>query len=187
MKNETRCRLTSDDIINHFLQISGKLIRLVRKLFTPIKIESLWKNAAIAVPRVIIGLMILSGIWHIDMGLPPEVYHETLQQNFTSLEDIEWLDTGLLKWFDSLGLLTMGGMMLAGFNTRLTALSILWTLSEGLIVNGIIPFTSYTTFGVFVFVAGYSLILGSGKLGIDYWLLRRMRQKQSKKEKTRID
>jgi len=75
-------------------------------------------------------------------------------------------------------------MMITGFNTRLIALSLVWTAADGLFTSTTLGVWSVPLMPLFIVVCTYSVILGSGKIGIDYiiakWFSKKKRQNNKK-------
>ncbi|SRR6056297_2368919 len=150
--------------------------RVTIRLLGSLEIESNWKNAALSIPRITVGCLLLSDEWRLKMGMPVNELQEILSADFTNQTWFGWDSTVLLSWFDSLGALILGGMMITGFNTRLSALSILWIISEQTFQSMITPSVSIIWMSLLTLVAGYLLILGSGKYGFDYLIRKKFKK-----------
>lgn len=95
----------------------------------------------------------------------------------------DWIDKNIILWIDIAEKIARGSVFILGFNTRLVAFAMIWTSLErwfnGLLAEAfIIPL-----YILFISVCLYSLVLGSGKLGIDYWISRNLGSKRKKKKK----
>lgn len=174
-------RLTSIRTKNDLLIFVQDLEAICKRLSSSIQPDSWWRNAAMTIPRVSIGIMLLSSQWRLKMGMPVNQLQEVLSEDKLSAEWITWIDPGVLLWIDRLESIALGGMIMTGFNTRLSALSILWTMSERVYLSLIHPLTSSFLMSALVVVATYSVIFGSGKFGADYWILKVFRKNRSAK------
>src|SRR6056297_1442808 len=185
MLKDTRKRLKSIRTREDIMLLVKDIAELVTRIFSSLEITSWWKNAALSVPRIIIGCLILSEEWRLKLGIPLNKVQEYLPIDILNQTWFGWKSVDLLSWFDTIGFITLGGMMITGFNTRLSALSILWTASERLLHSEITHSVSIIWMILLVLVAGYSLILGSGKFGLDYWIAKKMKKKRKIFDKKR--
>jgi uncharacterized membrane protein YphA (DoxX/SURF4 family) len=176
-------RLLSLRTKNDFLQFVQDAENYGHRLSAALRPASWWKNTAMAIPRITIGIMLLSAQWRLKMGMPVNQLQELLHEHKMTSDWLTMVGPDLLFWLDKVEELALGGLMVSGLNTRLTALSILWTMSERVILSLVHPLASSYLMTVLAIVAGYSLILGSGKLGLDYWIVRFFRKKRSNNEK----
>lgn len=183
MLKKTWNRLISIRSGDDLLVMVKILERVFNKWSSAIQPLSWWKNVVIAVPRIYVGFLLLSTQWRLKMGMPVNQLQEMLHENKMTSEWLTTVGPDLLFWLDKAEGLALGGFMVTGLNTRLTALSILWTMTERVFLSLVHPLTSSFMMTLLAIVAGYSLIIGSGKLGADYWIVRLFRQKRAKKQK----
>ncbi|MDX1591489.1 MAG: hypothetical protein R3283_05985 [Balneolaceae bacterium] len=165
---------SKEDVVQ-FLQAAEKYAHRVSAALRP---TSWWRNAGLALPRIMIGIMLISSQWRLKMGMPVNQLQEMVPEDKYIAEWLTWMDPNVLLWVDRIESLALGGMFVTGLNTRLTALSILWTVSERVYLSMIHPLTSSFLMTVLMLVAAFSLIFGSGKFGADYWIVTFFRKRR---------
>ncbi|HKL14727.1 MAG TPA: hypothetical protein VJ915_03785 [Balneolaceae bacterium] len=160
---------------------------LFKRLFSSVEIKSGWVNLLIAVPRVTFGVFLLFDVWRIKIGMPVNELATLMPDQFVMPDWLSWIDKTMLNRLERIEYWVEGGMMITGFNTRLIALSLVWTAADGLFTSTTLGVWSVPLMPLFIVVCTYSVILGSGKIGIDYiiakWFSKKKRQNNKNRTK----
>ncbi|MCG2590008.1 DoxX family protein [Rhodohalobacter sulfatireducens] len=173
-----KCRqIRSKDQLISFIE---KLERVGKAFFAPVEIKSIFINVLIAIPRIAFGVILISDVWRRKIGMP---VNET-SGYVTQLMEIpgwpDWIDKNMILWIDIVEKIGQGSVFIFGFNTRLVAFAMIWTSLERWFNEFMIETLVLPLYILFISVCFYSLILGSGKIGIDYWISRKLDSKRNK-------
>lgn len=159
--------------------------KLLFKLVNPTPVTGVLSNVAIAIPRILFGLILAIDFGASKFGMPwtdPE-------KNLSLFEVASWFPEDVEKYgglfamfpvfFAWMGAASeaIGGLFLAlGLKTRLAAFFIVCTMLTAIFfqkwgegVWGMLPAMG------FLWVGMYALVLGSGKFGLDYLLAKKLR------------
>ena len=163
-----------------FLALVRNLQSFVTALFDSVKIKSTYLNVLIAIPRIATGILLIFDAGRAKIGMPVNETSGYISELMETSFRPSWMDEKMTFWIDFLEKMGQGSVLILGFNTRIAAFAMLWSTAERWL-NGLFTKSLATPLYIlFIAVCLYSLILGSGKIGIDYWISRRI---QSKKEK----
>ena len=168
----------------------GKLRSVLALMTEPIVTRSLGSNVVLAVPKIICGLLLAIDFGASKFGMP----WTDRERGLALFEVASWfpedvaeygLPFTLAPWvFAWLGAASeaIGGLFLAaGLQTRLSAFFIMCTMLVAIFFQkwGEGTWAMLPAMG-FLWVSIYSLVLGSGKIDLDYLLARRMKVGQSR-------
>ena len=160
----------------------NKLKRFVLTSLTPTKINSIFANLLIAVPRIICGLVLSIDFGASKFGMP----WTDLEQNLSLFEVASWFPEDIAKFgfpFSSSPLLfawlagaseAIGGLFLAlGLGTRFWSLMIGITMLVAIFYQKWPDVMEQGVWAIlpslgFLWVSLYCFALGSGKFGLDY-------------------
>jgi len=152
-----------------------------KALFASVEIKSTPLNVLLAIPRIAFGFLLISNVWRQKIGMP---VNET-SGYATQLMEIpgwpDWIDKNMILWIDIAEKIGQGSVFIFGFNTRLVAFAMIWTSLEHWFNGFMIETLVLPLYILFISVCFYSLILGSGIIGIDYWISRKLDSKRKKK------
>lgn len=95
----------------------------------------------------------------------------------------DWIDKNMILWVDFAEKIAQGSFFIFGFNTRLVSIAMILTSFESWF-SGIMTETFVLPLYIlFISVCLCSLVLGSGKIGIDYWISRKLGSTKKKNKK----
>jgi len=155
-----------------------------KKVITPLKIENWLANILIAIPRFVGGILLAIDFGASKFGMP----WTDAEQNLSLFEVASWFPEDVEKfgfpfsvapWFFAwMGAASeaIGGLFLAlGLFTRFSAFLIMSTMLVAIFFQkwgdgtwGMLPAMG------FLWLSIYTLVLGSGKLGLDYPLSKKL-------------
>ncbi|MCP9290267.1 hypothetical protein [Gracilimonas sediminicola] len=156
---------------DHVLHLITKVEMRMNVLFQKVHIESKSVNVLMLIPRVLFGYFILFDVGRQIIGLP---ISEIQMMDAETIEIIRSLSprvVELLPWLERMEYWVQGAFLSAGFTTRLISLSLLWVVAENLMANPFLMPQNISTLLFFISTCLYSLVLGSGKYGIDRMIL----------------
>lgn len=160
------------------LDVFIKVEEFIKKLFSTVEFESWILNILMAVPRITIGYFLLFDFWRLKIGMPINELQSIDAHALAFFESFAVDYAKILPWLEKLGYWTQGGMLITGFNTRLLSLSLILTLLEHvfaqLYIMHLIPLFPVL---LVLIIYSYSLVLGSGKLGIDFLISKKFSKK----------
>lgn len=157
--------------------------KFVVRLLEPVKFNNWISDVLIAIPRIVAGLLLAFDFGASKFGMP----WTAPEQNLNLFEVAAWFPEDVAKFgfpfsiapvfFAWMAAATeaIGGLFLAiGFKTRAIAFLVCITMLTAIFFQkwgqgswGMLPAMG------FLWVSMYSLVLGSGRIGIDYLLARR--------------
>ena len=163
----------------------NKFKRLLKWSMTPTKQSGWFSEIATAIPRFVCGALLSISFGASKFGMP----WTDAEQNLSLFEVAEWFPKDVAEFGGVFALApvffawmaaaseAIGGFFLAiGFQTRFFSFLILCTMLVAIFYQkwdegmwGKLPALG------FLWVALYALALGSGKLGLDYWLAKRIK------------
>lgn len=158
-----------------------RLEQIGKALFAPVEIKSRFINMLIAIPRIVFGILLISDIWRKKIGMP---LNETSGYALQLMEFPGWpgwIDKNMILWIDLFEKVGQGSIFLLGFNTRLASFAMLWSIAESWLNDLFTKSLTIPLCILFISVCLYSLVLGSGKIGIDYRISRRIQSKKKTK------
>ncbi len=152
------------------------------RLMTPVSLPNWISEIMIAIPRILAGLLLSIDFGSSKFGMPwtdPE-------KGLSLFEVASWFPEDVAKFgipfslaptfFAWMGAASeaIGGLLLAlGFQTRLTGFLISCTMLTAIFFQkwgegtwGMLPAMGFLWLGI------YSMVLGSGKIGLDYWIIK---------------
>ncbi|HSW55473.1 MAG TPA: DoxX family protein [Ignavibacteriaceae bacterium] len=157
-----------------------KLIELSKKIITPVEIKGWTSNILIAIPRIIGGLLLTIDFGSSKFGMP----WTDSEKNLSLFQVAPWFPEDVAKFglpfsiapvffaWTAAASEAIGGLFLAfGFNTRVAAFLIGCTMLVAIFFqkSGEGTWNMLPAMG-FLWISIYSVVLGSGKIGIDYLL-----------------
>ena len=142
-------------------------MRALAKVFCPLETGSRWIDLALTLPRVSAGVILAAHFGLGKLPVPPWFIEEVANLGFPYPALFAWL---------AVVSEVAGGLLLAlGLATRPAALSIVCTmLTAALLQEAGDPLRERLPSLFFLAVAWYSLLLGSGRFGLDAWIGRRL-------------
>ncbi|MEQ9308602.1 MAG: hypothetical protein RLN90_04055 [Balneolaceae bacterium] len=151
-------------------------------LFHKVQIESKMLNILMVIPRMLFGYFIFFDMGRQIIGLPVS---EMVMMDAGTIEIIRSFSPRIvefLPWLERMEYWVQGSFLISGFTTRLISFSLLWVVADNLISSPfLIPQNSMTLI-FFISTCLYSLVLGSGKYGLDYALMKWFRNRKKKKK-----
>ncbi len=163
----------------------NKLLHLYKYFNSPVLQKSVWADLILFIPRFICGLLLAIDFGASKFGMPwsdPEL-------NLGLFEVVYWFPDDVAQFGGIFAMYpvffawiagfseTIGGLMLVlGFKTRIAAFLIVCTMLVAIFLqqidNGV--WNMLPALG-FLWVGIYSLINGSGRFGLDYLIIKRMK------------
>lgn len=155
----------------------------MRRIFTPIKMPQLWQDVLLSFPRIICGYLLTVVFGSEKFGLP----WSPADKNLGLFEVVYWFPNdvaaygGIFKqfpvffaWMGAFSEAVGGILLLLGFQTRIASFLIACTMLVAIFMQQMQQGTwnMLPAMG-FLWVSIYSLILGSGRIGIDYLLVKK--------------
>lgn len=132
------------------------------------------------IPRLLFGYFIFFDVGRQLIGLPVS---EMQMLDADSIELIRKFSPRLLEllpWLERLDYWLQGSFLMAGFTTRLVSVSLLWVVAGTLISSPQAMPPHFLTLTFFIITCLYSMVLGSGKYGLDRVLIWWIRNKKTK-------
>ena len=161
-----------------------KLIELSKKIITPVDIKGWASNILIAIPRVICGLLLTIDFGASKFGMP----WTDSEKNLSLFQVAPWFPEDVAKFgipfsiapvffaWMAVASEAIGGLFLTfGFQTRVAAFLIGCTMLVAIFFQkfGEGTWNMLPAMG-FLWISIYSVVLGSGKIGIDYLLSKKL-------------
>lgn len=161
-----------------------KIFCILLKVFQPLKFESWVSHVGIAIPRILAGLSLSFEFGASKFGLPWSTTEEMglFQVAAWFPEDVAafgfpfTLAPGALAWMAA-ATEAIGGLFLAfGLGTRIAGFFLAMTMLTAIFFQKLPDVLEYgSSWPIlpavgFLWVAIYSMVLGSGKIGVDYWI-----------------
>lgn len=163
----------------------NKMLRFYKYINTPVLQKSVWADFLLFIPRFVCGMLLAIDFGASKFGMPwtdPEL-------NLGLFEVVYWFPDDVAQFGGIFAMYpvffawiagfseTIGGLMLVlGFKTRIAAFLIVCTMLVAIFLqqidNGV--WNMLPALG-FLWVGIYSLINGSGRFGLDYLIIKRMK------------
>ncbi|MFN1835399.1 hypothetical protein AB2B38_009065 [Balneola sp. MJW-20] len=160
---------TKEDILS-FLESNQKLFR---NLFTSVEIGSIWINVAMSLPRIIFGFLLLTEVYKYKIGMPAYDVQGMLPQDLVLPAWLDWIGPDTLIWAERIEYGIYGSLLITGFTTRMISFTLLWIVLWDLFTTQADVLFSPVLVSLFMITCLYSLVLGSGKFGVDHLIFRR--------------
>jgi putative oxidoreductase len=154
------------------------------KIITPINLAKWWQDALIAIPRIVCGYLLTTDFGAAKFGMPWSPADKNLglfEVAFWFPEDVKaygGIFASLPVFFAWIGAFAeaVGGLMLlVGFQTRIAAFLIICTMLVAIFMQQINQGTWMMLPAMgFLWVAIYTLIMGSGRFGADYLIAKKI-------------
>lgn len=149
----------------------------VKKLLEKTHIQSKPINMLMVIPRLLFGYFIFFDVGRQLIGLPVS---EIQMMDADTIEIIRKFSPRLLEllpWIERVDYWLQGSFLMAGFTTRLVSIGLLWMVTDTLLSSPMPMLTHFFTLTFFISTCLYSLVLGSGKYGLDrvliWWVTKR--------------
>jgi putative oxidoreductase len=164
-----------------------KLIELSKKIIIPVDIKGWTSNILIAIPRIIGGLLLTIDFGSSKFGMP----WTDSEKNLSLFQVAPWFPEDVAKFGIPFSIApvffawmaaaseAIGGLFLAfGFKTRVAAFLIGCTMLVAIFFqkSGEGTWNMLPAMG-FLWISIYSIVLGSGKIGLDYFLSKKFFKK----------
>lgn len=151
---------------------------IVYKLTNPITMPYWWQDVIFALPRIMCGYLLAFDFGAVKFGMP----WSPKENNLGLFEVAYWFPNDVaeygglfahfpifLAWMGAFSEAVGGLFLILGFQTRLFSFLVIFTM----IVAGFIQHAGEGIWNMlpamaFLFVSVYTMILGSGRFGIDY-------------------
>jgi len=161
-----------------------KLIELSKKIIIPVDIKGWTSNILIAIPRIIGGLLLTIDFGSSKFGMP---WTDT-EKNLSLFQVAPWFPEDVAKfgipfsiapvffaWMAAASEAIGGLFLVLGLKTRVAAFLIGCTMLVAIFFqkSGEGTWNMLPAMG-FLWVSIYSVVLGSGKIGVDYLLSKRL-------------
>jgi len=161
-----------------------KLIDISKKVITPVDIKGWFSNILIAIPRIIGGLLLTIDFGSSKFGMP----WSDSEKNLSLFQVAPWFPEDVAEFGVPFSLApvffawmaaaseAIGGLLLVfGFKTRVAGFLIGCTMLVAILFQkwGEGTWQMLPAMG-FLWISIYSFVLGSGKIGIDYLLSKRL-------------
>ena len=156
--------------------------RIGKAFFASIEIKSVPINVLIAIPRIIFGALLISDLYRRKIGMPVNETSGYARQLMAIPGWPDWIDQDIILWIDIAEKIAQGSIFALGFNTRLAAFAMIWTSLDQWIKGLMSEPFFIPLYLLFLIACLYSLILGSGKFGIDFWISRKLGSRIKKKK-----
>ena len=160
-------------------------MKILEKITKPILLSHWSQDLLLAIPRLVCGYLLTSDFGAAKFGLPwspPENGLGFFEVAFWFPQDVAHyggifaVAPALFAWMGAFSEAVGGLFLLLGFQTRLFSFLILCTMLVAIfaqqIQNGL--WNCLPALG-FLWVSLYSLILGSGRIGVDYWITKKLK------------
>lgn len=161
-------------------------MKILRKIIKPITMPFWWQDLLIVVPRIVCGYLLTSSFGADKFGMP----WSPIDKNLGLFEVAYWFPKDVASyggifaifpvffaWIGAFSEAVGGIFLLLGFQTRIVSFLIMSTMLVAIfaqqINNGI--WNCLPGMG-FLWVALYTLALGSGRFGIDYILSQKIKK-----------
>lgn len=144
-----------------------------RKLFASVEIRSIWINVAMSLPRILFGFLLLTEVMKYKVGIPAYDVQGMLPQDLVLPAWLDWIDEETLKWTERLEYGIYGSLMITGFTTRMISFTLICIVAWNLFTTQADVILSPVLLSLFMITCLYSLILGSGKFGVDHLIFSR--------------
>lgn len=171
-----RATFTKDHVLHLLTEVETRM----NVLFQKVRIESKSVNVLMLIPRVLFGYFILFDVGREIIGLPVSEMQMMDAETIEIIRSFSPRVVEVLPWLERIEYWVQGAFLSAGFTTRLISFSLLWVVAENLMTNPFLIPQNSTTLIFFISTCLYSLLLGSGKYGLDYkfikWLKNRKRK-----------
>jgi len=167
------------------LKLYKLILKISKKILAPFPIPGWFANFILAVPRIVSGLILSIDFGSSKFGMPwtdPEKELSLFEVSAWFPQDVakfgipfSWAPW-LFAWIAAASE-AIGGLLLAiGFKTRVMAFLIICTMLVAIFFQkwGQGSWSMLPAMG-FLWVGIYSLVLGSGKFGLDYWIAKRIK------------
>lgn len=161
--------------------------KLFSRLMAPVTFSTWAADVAIAIPRILCGLLLTIDFGASKFGMP----WTPADRELALFEVVDWFPEDVAQFgvpfslapvlFAWLGAASeaIGGLFLAlGFQTRIAAFFIAGTMLTAIFFQkwgegtwGMLPAMG------FLWVSVYAMVLGSGRIGLDHWVLRFFKRK----------
>lgn len=151
-----------------------------KMLFQKTHIESRPLNVLMLIPRLLFGYFIFFDVGRQLIGLPVS---EIQMLDAGSIELIRKFSPRLLEvlpWMERFDYWLQGSFLMIGFTTRLVSVGLLWLVADTLISSSQPMPPHFLTLTFFIITCSYSMVLGSGKYGVDRVLIWWLRNKKLK-------
>lgn len=157
---------SAEDILN----ILKKLEQLAHTLVRPIVFTSAFWNVFVALPRIVFGLFLLTIPFRNALGMSTAEFQFASPSDLVLPQWLSWVTQDTLYWLDRIEHFVQGGMFIIGFNSRLLSAALLWIVLEQFITHTLHSSFSMILCLLFIFTCTYTIWIGSGKYGIDFFL-----------------
>lgn len=159
-------------------------MRLLQRIISPILMPFWWQEVVVALPRIFCGFLLASNFGAAKFGLPwspPENNLGLFEVAFWFPKDVAGyggifaIAPAFFAWMGAFSEAVGGILLLIGFQTRIASFLIICTMLVAMfaqqINNGL--WNMLPAMG-FLWVAVFTLILGSGRFGIDYLITKKI-------------
>lgn len=161
-----------------------KLIDISKKIITPVDIKGWFSNILIAIPRIIGGLLLTIDFGSSKFGMP----WTDSEKNLSLFQVAPWFPEDVAKfglpfsiapvffaWMAAASEAIGGLLLVFGLKTRLVAFLIGCTMLVAIFFqkSGEGTWNMLPAMG-FLWISLYSIVLGSGKIGVDYLLSKKL-------------
>jgi len=161
-----------------------KLIELSKKIITPVEIKGWTSNILIAIPRIIGGLLLTIDFGSSKFGMP----WTDSEKNLSLFQVAPWFPEDVAKfgipfsiapvffaWMAAASEAIGGLFLVMGLQTRVAAFLIGCTMLVAIFFqkSGEGTWNMLPAMG-FLWITIYSVVLGSGKIGFDYLLSKKL-------------
>ncbi len=151
---------------------------IIKKIIKPIMLPFWWQDILVAIPRIVCGYLLAVHFGADKFGLP----WSPADKNLGLFEVAFWFPTDVAKygglfatfssflaWMAGFSEAVGGILLLLGFQTRIASFLILSTMLVAIFMQQIHQglWNTLPALG-FLWVSLYTLVLGSGRFGIDY-------------------
>lgn len=159
------------------------MIKRFKWAFSSANISSITVDAFLAIPRIVAGLVLSLGIGKNKFGMPWSPDDKELGLFQVSEGFVKYLSESELPfaaaplvfaWLAGFAEAVSGLLMAIGFKTRFNAFLIFFTMLIALSVHWSDPLSDKLGSLAFLWVSFYAMILGSGRLGIDHLIHKRL-------------
>ena len=164
-----------------------KLIDISKKIITPVDIKGWFSNILIAIPRIIGGLLLTIDFGASKFGMP----WTDSEKNLSLFQVASWFPEDVAKfgipfsiapvffaWMAAASEAIGGLFLVLGLKTRVAAFLIGCTMLVAIFFqkSGEGIWNMLPAMG-FLWISLYSIVLGSGKIGVDYLLSKKILNK----------
>ncbi|RSK41112.1 DoxX family protein [Hymenobacter perfusus] len=165
------------------------MLRLLRPLFEPLVLLHWWQDALLIIPRVVCGYLLTAEFGVAKFGLPWSPADNNLElfevafwfpNDVAAYGGIFALLPGFFAWMGAASEAVGGLLLLLGLGTRVSAFLISCTMLVAIFMQQL-PQGMWNTLPAagFLWAALPSLVLGSGRFGLDYLLAKPRRHENA--------